>query len=56
MNTRKHPRTLNEAFGPYTSSRIDDDLPMDWQDKVVVGGCFVTLIICGALMLWGIVV
>lgn len=22
MNTRRHPRTLQEAFGPYTSSRI----------------------------------
>ena len=22
MNTRRHPRTMQEAFGPYTSSRI----------------------------------
>jgi len=22
--TRKHPRTLQEAFGPYTSNRIDE--------------------------------
>jgi len=21
----KHPRTLNEAFGPYTSNQIDED-------------------------------
>lgn len=24
MNTHRHPRTLQEAFGPYTSARIDD--------------------------------
>ena len=24
MNTRKHPRTLEEAFGPYTSHDIDE--------------------------------
>ena len=27
MNTRRHPRTLQEAFGPYTSSRIHTDEP-----------------------------
>lgn len=29
MNTRKYPRTLQEAFGPYTSQRIDDETPRD---------------------------
>lgn len=24
MNTRRHPRTLQEAFGPYTSRQIDE--------------------------------
>lgn len=24
MNTRRYPRTLNEAFGPYTSSHIEE--------------------------------
>jgi hypothetical protein len=26
MNTRKYPRTLEEAFGPYTSREITDPL------------------------------
>ena len=38
MNTtRKHPRTLQEAFGPYTNSKIDEpkrclfaDLKAQW--------------------------
>jgi hypothetical protein len=25
MNTRKYPRTLNEAFGPYTSTHFVED-------------------------------
>lgn len=24
MNTRKYPRTMQEAFGPYTGREIDD--------------------------------
>lgn len=24
MNTRKYPRTMQEAFGPYTSNQIED--------------------------------
>ena len=27
----KHPRTLNEAFGPYTSNDIYDDDPHETQ-------------------------
>lgn len=23
MNTRRHPRTLQEAFGPYTSQQVE---------------------------------
>jgi hypothetical protein len=33
---RKYPRTLTEAFGPYTSKSIsDDDEPMPLPDLVV---------------------
>lgn len=35
MNPRRHPRTLAEAFGPYTSRRIDE--PRDtWRWAVPV--------------------
>ena len=53
MNTRKHPRTLQEAFGPYTSREIAEQ-PMDWQDKLVVGAsvaaALATFVI---LFIWG---
>ena len=51
MNTRKHPRTLNEAFGPYCSGKIEEaKRPFDWQDKVVMIGSIVTGVICLALV------
>jgi len=32
MNTtRRHPRTLQEAFGPYTDNRIADDEQTPWR-------------------------
>jgi hypothetical protein len=46
MNTRKHPRTLNEAFGPYAGNVISEPTqPMDWQDRVVIGACIIVFII-----------
>ena len=40
MNSRKHPRTMQEAFGPYTNYQITPPpRPFDWQDKVVISGC-----------------
>ena len=32
MNPRKHPRTLSEAFGPYTSHHITEPRERRWQD------------------------
>ena len=45
MQTRKYPRTMNEAFGPYSNGPIFDpsEPPMDWQDVVVGAGCAVAL-------------
>ena len=37
MNTRKHPRTLEEAFGPYARGPIEKPLSQrDRQDRIVV--------------------
>ena len=45
MNSRKHPRTLNEAFGPYTSSKIEDPSPrFDWQDRVIIAAGYCAII------------
>lgn len=57
MNTRKHPRTLNEAFGPYCGHQISEPVePWDWQDKVVLAGSIITVIICAALAVLGVIV
>jgi hypothetical protein len=49
MNNGKYPRTLNEAFGPYTSNKIEEPTrPYDWQDEVVLSAsiiCFAALIV-----------
>lgn len=40
MNSRRYPRTLEEAFGPYTVRRIDEPAANDerrhrWPDRIV---------------------
>lgn len=43
--TRKYPRTLTEAFGPYAGGSIDAperNAPMTWQDKLVLWAAIVT--------------
>ena len=43
MNTRKYPRTMSEAFGPYTSTVIHEPpSKADWQDVVVIVASVVT--------------
>ena len=37
--TRKYPRTLNEAFGPYSDGIEPIERGFDWQDVVVMVGC-----------------
>lgn len=44
MQTRKHPRTLVEAFGPYTSTKIQETRrPMDKEDKLVIAASILAL-------------
>jgi hypothetical protein len=46
----KHPRTLTEAFGPYTSDRIDEDPdPAEsWTFWLAVG----TTVLLAILIVW----
>ena len=46
--TKRHPRTLNEAFGPYTSHDFEHDRTYDWQDVLVMAAC--TIISLGFLI------
>ena len=40
MQTRRYPRTLTEAFGPHTSTRITEKPdPMPKSDKIVLVAC-----------------
>lgn len=40
MQTRRYPRTLQEAFGPYTSTQIEEpSAPVHPADKVVLVAC-----------------
>lgn len=47
-NTRKYPRTMQEAFGPYTSHQLagieQPQAKMPLADKIVLGACLVGLL------------
>lgn len=47
MNTRKYPRTLNEAFGPYTSREVYD---ADESDYGAAWWVAITLVAMAALV------
>lgn len=45
MNTRRYPRTMQEAFGPYTSNDLQemDEQPWHIKDLAVIVACFLIL-------------
>lgn len=46
--TRKYPRTIQETCGPHASSHITEPTrPFDWQDKLVLTGCALTMAALG---------
>lgn len=51
MNTRRYPRTLQEAFGPYTSNHIEEPKERRYQDWAVwaVVAFFVSLVLAGVI-------
>ena len=52
-NTRRYPRTLEEAFGPYARGGIYEHRePMQVEDKVVIAACSV---IGGCLIVFALV-
>ena len=57
MNTRKYPRSMAEAFGPYTSNQLE---PMpeadDVTDVALVLACVAAVALTVlAIVLWGFV-
>ncbi len=56
MNTRKYPRTMTEAFGPYTDNKLHepDCEPGDFKDELVFWGSTIAGLAALAIMLiWG---
>lgn len=56
QSPRKYPRTMQEAFGPYTSRAIDEPYsPMPMIDKIVlivstvIGACVLAAIFSGII-------
>lgn len=55
MNTRKYPRSMAEAFGPYTSNQLE---PMPEADTVndvalVLASVAAVAVAAMAIFLWG---
>jgi hypothetical protein len=56
MNPRKYPRTLQEAFGPYTSNQIDSPpTPMDYADTIVLLGSIIALVVIIIFAIFGVI-
>lgn len=56
MNTRKYPRTLSEAFEPYTSTKIEEaGMPLDKADAIVICGCALAAVVVVGLYLLGVI-
>ena len=55
MNPRKFPRTMQQAFGPYTDNRIYEPVqPMHRHDKIVTTACALALAcLLASLFIWG---
>jgi len=57
MQTRKYPRTMQEAFGPYTDYRLAYKHVdrMHKHDKIVLWGCAITVVVVVGLRVAGII-
>ena len=51
MKPRRHPRTLTEAFGPYTDNRVEPmRKPTRWEKHEM--GALVVLLIVAIVIIW----
>jgi hypothetical protein len=55
-NTRKYPRTLTEAFGPYTSRDFVNNDPMPTADRIALFASAVGFAAFVGLILIGVIV
>ena len=54
MNSRKYPRTLVEAFGPYTSRDFTED-PMPKADRIAVAASAIGFLALIGLVAIGVI-
>lgn len=52
MNTRRYPRTLNEAFPQTPEYASSVERPFDREDRIVMWGCVLTAVACLLIWLW----
>jgi hypothetical protein len=54
MQTRKYPRTLEQAFGPHTSRHIyEQQKPLPKEDCIVIVVCFAGAVVLIGMLLAG---
>lgn len=54
--TRTYPRTLSEAFGPHTSTKIEEaGAPLHKADAIVVCACALAAVVVAVLYLLGVI-
>ena len=47
MNTRKYPRTMKEAFGPYTDDTVyPPEIPTTSRHRIITRAIYIALIVC----------
>jgi hypothetical protein len=56
MQTRKYPRTLQEAFGPHTSREVLDKTDYDPADLIVMAGCLAVVLVAVVFVIVGWIV
>ena len=53
VSTRRYPRTLEQAFGPYTSHQIAEPAPHSRVANIIYTVvCFASMAIVGVLLAW----
>ena len=56
MPNDRYPRTMKEAFGPYTSSKIEEaGMPFDKADAIVICGSAIAAVAIVVLCLFGVI-
>lgn len=43
-NTRKYPRTMQEAFGPHTDDNLEPMSALDLQERIIGVGCVIVFV------------